>query len=237
MSLAGQRVVVIGGTLGIGLAVAGAAAAEGARTMVASRSPERIKKALESLPDGVEGVQLDVADEAGVEDFFGQLDAIDHVVYTAGEPIFMRPLREVTKEAAVECFGTRFWGALAVARHGIPVIRPGGSLTLTSGVIGLRPPPNVVVPAAVTGAVDAMVPALAVEFAPVRVNAVRLGPVPTGGPADIPNRQEVYRQVAQRLLLKRMGKPSEAAESYLYLMRAEFTTGVLVTTDGGFVLT
>lgn len=240
MDIKDHRILLIGGTSGIGKAVAQAAAEEGARVIVASRSKDAIDATLSALPDSAEGHQLDVADEDAVLALFDRIGEFDHLVYTAGEHIFMRPVANVPPADARGCFDTRFFGAFAAARHALPRLRPGGSIVLTSGVIAVRPAPNTAIPAAVSGAVEALVRALAVEAAPIRVNAVRLGPVPTdltgANRGEIPEREKIFREVSAKLLTRRMGRAEEAAAAYLHLMKNTFTTGVILPTDGGFVL-
>jgi NAD(P)-dependent dehydrogenase (short-subunit alcohol dehydrogenase family) len=183
---------------------------------------------------------VDVADQDAGLALFGRIGEFDHLVYTAGEHIFMRPVANVPPADARGCFDTRFFGAFAAAQHALPRLRPGGSIVLTSGVIAVRPAPNTAIPAAVSGAVEALVRALAVEAAPIRVNAVRLGPVPTdltgANRGEIPEREKIFREVSAKLLTRRMGRAEEAAAAYLHLMKNTFTTGVILPTDGGFVL-
>lgn len=234
MSLSGQRVLVVGGTTGIGFAVAEAAAGQGASVMVASRNQENIDKAVSRLPAGAEGGQVDVTDERSVQDFFARAGEFDHLAYTAGQTLRMRQLGDLTIADAQAAFDALFWGAFTVAKYAAASIR--GSLTFTSGVIAVRPAVATVAQASVAGAVESLVRALAVELAPLRVNGVRLGPVPNHENPHIPNQEALYKLLSQQLLTGRLGTPPEAAEAYLYLMRGTFTTGVVLPADGGYVL-
>ncbi|MHC3468918.1 SDR family oxidoreductase [Streptomyces sp. 7R007] len=238
MGLAGQRVVVIGGTTGIGLGVAEAAAREGAEVVVASRSKESVEGALARLPQGAEGHLLDVSEETRVRDFFARLGAFDHLVFTAGEPLRPKPLPEADLAQARGFLDTRLWGTYAAVKYGAPLIREGGSIVLTSGTVARRPLPGASAVAGVGGALESLTRALALDLAPLRVNAVVPGTVRSALFRDLPEaeREALYASAARRLPVGRIAEPADVAEAYLYLMRCGFSTGSVVLVDGGAVL-
>jgi NAD(P)-dependent dehydrogenase (short-subunit alcohol dehydrogenase family) len=238
MSLDGKRVVILGGTSGIGLATARAAQREGAAVVIASSRRERLDRALASLRSDAEGEVVDVADEAQVRALFERIDAFDHLVFTAGESLQLEPLAAMQVERARGFVNVRFWGAFMAAKYGSPHIRPGGSITLTNGIAGLRPRKGWTVAASICGAMEALTRALAVELAPIRVNAVCPGTVRTelwSGMTESA-RETMYRDVAQRLPVGRVGEADDLAETYLYLMREGFSTGQVLVVDGGGIL-
>jgi NAD(P)-dependent dehydrogenase (short-subunit alcohol dehydrogenase family) len=238
MSLDGKRVVILGGTSGIGLATARAAEREGAAVVIASSRRERLDRALASLRSGAEGEVVDVADEGQVRALFERVGAFDHLVFTAGETLQLEPLAAMPVERARGFVNVRFWGAFMAAKYGSPHIRPGGSITLTNGIAGLRPRKGWTMAASICGAMEALTRALAVELAPIRVNAVCPGTVRTelwSGMAESA-RETMYRDAAQRLPVGRVGEADDLAETYLYLMREGFSTGQVIVVDGGAVL-
>ena len=231
-----KKVVVIGGASGIGLAVAEAALVHGARVVVASSNPGNVAAAVKRLGDGVEGSAVDVRKEDDVAAFFARLGAFDHLVFTAGDwgALGGGTLKDLDLAAAAAGFTVRFWGALAAIKHGHDQIAAGGSITLTDGMIAHRPWRGAAVGSAMAGAIEHLAQALAVDLAPVRVNAVCPGLVMTERLAGAPAEQ---RQFFQRFTdgqpLPRAATLAEAAEAYVYLMRAGYTTGQVLRVDGG----
>lgn len=236
MDLDGSRIVIIGGTSGIGRAVARRVGAAGASVVVASSSTAKVEQAREDLGDAALVSVLDVRDEQSVADFFTDLGPIDHVVHTAGDwgTMGRGRLADLDLDAAREAFTVRFWGALNVAKHAHPHIAPGGSITLTDGMVAHRPRAGSAVTSAMAGAVEHLVRALSIDLAPVRVNAVCPGLISTEALASIPAAQ--IETMTKRQAVPRAGSPDEAAEAYLYLMRGTYTTGQVLRVDGGMGL-
>jgi NAD(P)-dependent dehydrogenase (short-subunit alcohol dehydrogenase family) len=186
---------------------------------------------------GAGAVVADVRDEHQLAELFERVGTFDHLVYTAGDwgPMAGSRLRDLDLDRAGDVFAVRFWGALAAAKHAHPSIVPGGSITLTDGLIAHRPRPGAAVNTAMAGAVEHLVTGLAVELAPVRVNAVCPGLIDTEALAAIP--AERITTMTARQAVPRAGTPDEAAEAYLYLMRGTYTTGQVLRVDGGMSLT
>ena len=233
MSLQKKRVVVIGGTSGIGLAVAQAAIAEGAAVVVGSSSDAKIGKAREKLP-GAEALAIDVRDEANVAAFFERVGTLDHLVFTAGDwgaGFGGGPIDTLNVAGAGAQFAVRFWGAVTAVKHAAKRMPPGGSITLTDGMIAHRPRKGSAISTAMAGAIEHLTLALAVELAPIRVNCVCPGMIRTDVWSFIP--EDRWKRMTERLPVSRIGEPNEAAEAYLYLMRGGYTTGQVLRVDGG----
>jgi NAD(P)-dependent dehydrogenase (short-subunit alcohol dehydrogenase family) len=233
--LSGKKVVILGGTSGFGLATARDAAEAGAQVIIASRTKAKIDKALTELPSGVTGATVDVTDESSLHNFFTTIGSFDHLVVTAGDTM---PTFNPTLTQARQAFEVRFWGAYLAARTAAPHILPGGSITLTNGIVGLRPWKGWSVTSAVAGAVESLTRGLALDLAPIRVNAVCAGMVKTPLWAGIAEkeRESMYADTAGKLPLGRIGESEDIAETYLYLMQSGFTTGQCIVIDGGAVI-
>ncbi|MFI6825825.1 SDR family oxidoreductase [Kribbella sp. NPDC050241] len=238
MSLQDQRVVVLGGTSGIGLATAHLAAAQGATVIVASSNPESVKRALEALPGTASGEAVDLTDAAAVRAFFDRLDPFDHLIFTAGEPLTLLEVESMDLARARQAFQLRYFGALGAVSAAASKIRRGGSVVLTTGAAGDRPSPGWSVAASICGAMDSLVRALAVELAPLRVNAVKPGVVrsPLWSDLSVEDQQTLYDETARLLPVGRVGEVTDIAEAYVYLMNQGYATGTIVTIDGGHVL-
>jgi NAD(P)-dependent dehydrogenase (short-subunit alcohol dehydrogenase family) len=238
MSLQDKRIVILGGTSGLGFATAEASAREGAKLVIASGTEARVAKALAKLPKGTEGHVADFTDEGQVQALFDKIGAFDHLVYTAGDWLLLNDFAATSIADAKRAFDVRFWGAMTAAKYGAPHIRAGGSIVLTTGIASARPPKGWVVPSSLLGGMEALTRALAVELAPIRVNIVSPGVVRTEMWDALPDeaREGLYRDVGAKLLVGHVGEPSEVAETYLYLMRQTYSTGQVVVVDGGGVL-
>jgi NAD(P)-dependent dehydrogenase (short-subunit alcohol dehydrogenase family) len=237
MTLNGKRIVVLGGSSGIGLATAQAAAKEGAAVVIVSSRQARVDEAVAKLP-GAEGHAVDLTDAAAVEALFARIGAFDHLVFTAGETLQLGSLATTDLSMARRFFDLRYWGAYLAARHGAGNIRPGGSIVFTSGLAGQRPHAGWALGASICSAMEGLTRALAVELAPIRVNIVCPGVVKTPLWADMTeaDRDALYQQMGAKLLVGHVGEPEEVAEAYLYLMRQSYGTGQVIVVDGGGAL-
>ncbi|WP_322013870.1 SDR family oxidoreductase [Paraburkholderia sp. J12] len=231
-AIAGQRLLVIGGSSGIGLATARRAAAEGAQVTIASRSGERLRSALADLPEGVRAAQLDVLDEAAVERYFDDEAEWDHVVVSGAETP-MGAVRVLPLDAAELAMRSKFWGAYFVARAA--KIPRHGSLTLVSGILSTRPRPATGLQSAINAALESLGRGLALELAPVRVNTVSPGIIatPLWDAMDPAEREAMYARQTHRLPVGRVGTPEDVAAAILFVSSNGFATGTTVHVDGG----
>ncbi|HXA38378.1 MAG TPA: SDR family oxidoreductase [Phenylobacterium sp.] len=238
MTLNKQRIVVLGGTSGIGFAVAKAASERGAEVVVGSSSPTRVTAAVATLGAGAEGRAVDLSDETATRGFFEAVGEFDHLVYTAGEPLQLLGL-EADLAQVRRFFELRYWGALAAAKYGRKAIRDGGSMVFTSGTAGARPlGPGWAAASSICGAMEGLTRALAVDLKPLRVNCVSPGVVKTDlwagmGEAE---RDAFYASEAARLPVGHAGEVEEIAQGYLYLIRQTYVTGQVLYVDGGGLL-
>ncbi|HUE43766.1 MAG TPA: SDR family oxidoreductase [Candidatus Sulfotelmatobacter sp.] len=236
--LSGKRMVVLGGSSGIGLAVAQQAVAQGATAIIASSNADRVKQAVATLDGKAEGHALDLSNECDIQTFFDKIGVFDYLVFTAGDTLHLNELVATDLAKARHAFELRFWAALAAVKYGSPHIRKDGSVVLTTGVAGQRPHKGWTVAASVCGTIEALTRALAVELAPIRVNAVCPGVVRTNlwQSMDADAREQLYESVGKSLLVGRVGEASEIARAYLFLMQEGYSTGQTVVLDGGALL-
>ena len=237
MNLQGKKVVIIGGSSGIGLATAKAAAAEGAQVVIASRSEEKLRKATAEIKGKVESIPVNMLEESSVKALFDRVGALDHLA-TPGSEAVMGPFLGLEIGAAKAAFDSKFWGQYLAAKYGAPKLRPGGSITLFSGAYSQRPGRGATLLCAINSAVEGLGRALAVELSPIRVNVVSPGLVDTPIYSAMPEekRNAMFNAVAGANLVKRIGKAEDIAETVLYLMRNGYTTGSTLYVEGGIML-
>ncbi|SRR5665213_396710 len=237
MALKDKRVLVIGGGSGIGLGVARGAAGEGAKVLIASRDADKIAKAAKTI--GATAAVIDVSDEKNVAQFFQDNGAFDHIAFTAGdwEGIMPGALADLDLAKAAARLTTRFWGAVAVAKHGATKLPPGGSYTITNGMLARKPMRGMPTITASACAVEGLALGLAVDLAPVRVNCVCPGLIETEMWDKFPEAyRDVLKAMTQRQLVQRPGTTAEAGEAYLTCMRNSFLTGQVICVEGGSAL-
>jgi NAD(P)-dependent dehydrogenase (short-subunit alcohol dehydrogenase family) len=236
--LSEKRIVVLGGSSGIGLAVAQQVVARGARAVIASSNADRVKQAVATLDGKAEGYALDLSNERDIQHFFQKTGEFDHLVFTAGDTLQLNELAATDLTKARHAFELRYWAVLAAVKYASPLIRKDGSIVLTTGVAGRRPHKGWTVAASVCGTIEALTRALAVELAPIRVNAVCPGVVRTNlwQTMNADAREHLYESVGKSLLVGRVGEACEIARAYLFLMQEGYSTGQTVVLDGGAVL-
>lgn len=180
MRLENKKVVILGGTSGIGLGVAEVAIREGATVVVGGNSQASADKALAQLGSQAEALVLNIGDEASVKEAFGKIGAIDHLVTTAAKLTYA-PLGELKSDDVAAMVASKFWGPFYAARSAAPLIRDGGSITFFSGLAADRPGPGTSIVSYVNAGLEGFGRALAVELAPLRVNCVSPGVTDTAG--------------------------------------------------------
>lgn len=238
MNLTGKKVVVLGGTSGIGFSVAEALLSEGAKVVVASSSQSKVDRALARLGDLAQGRAVDLRSEDEIKRFFQQVGSFDHLVYTAGDFILQRPLAETDLAEAQDFWTVRFWGAFLAISHGHKLIQPGGSIVLTSSTVPRRTPVGFALGAGISAAVEAFGRAMAVELAPIRVNTVAPGIIRTEIWDRLPaeQREQYFELRGKSFPVGRVGLPADVADAYLSFMRSPYTTGQTIVVDGGMLL-
>ena len=221
---------MVGGSSGIGLATAELAKREGADVIIASRNAARLDAVAERL--NAVAIPADVTSDDSVADLFRRCGPVDHVVVTAAQ-LRTGPFKTVAMEDVRATMESKFWGAWRVARAAD--IRAGGSLTLVSGFLSVRPRPNSAIVGVANGALESLSRALALELAPVRVNAVSPGIIDTPIRAAMPEeaRREMLAKAAASLPVGRVGQGEDIARQILAFMTNGFATGSIVYLDGG----
>lgn len=235
MSLANARVLVLGGSSGIGFGVAKAAQEAGADVTIASRSEDKINDALSRLGEGANGLSLDTSDDAALKLHFQTTAPYDHI-YISAASTKVAAVRDLTLEDAYASFNSKFWGAYRVARAAR--IADGGSLTFTSGFLSKRPKAGAAIQGAINAGLEGLTRGLALEFAPARVNCISPGLIQTEmyDTLDGDGRKSMFEGAAQKLPVGHVGQPEHIAIQALALMNNPYMTGATIFVEGGGAL-
>lgn len=235
-SFAGQRIVITGGSGGIGIALARDLLARGAaRVVLTGRDSGKLARAAQEIGAGVETAAFDVTNEAEVAAFFAAQPAIDHLV-TAAAGTARGLVTELETATARALFESKYWGQYLCCKYGAPKLSPTGSIVLFSGWISRKPMAGVSTLAAVDAAIEALGRTLALEIAPRRVNTVVPGMIdtPLWGARLTPEEQKAhFQKVGANLPVGRAGLPQDVAHACRFLMENGFVTGITLDVDGG----
>jgi NAD(P)-dependent dehydrogenase (short-subunit alcohol dehydrogenase family) len=237
-NLKGKKVVVLGGSAGIGFATAKAAAEEGAEVIIVSGNQQRLDKALAQLSTSAKSFVVDLTDEQQIANLFMGIGQFDHLVFTAGEALQLGNVADADINAAKQFFNVRFWGAFTAVKYAAANINAGGSITLTGGSASRRPGAGWGLGASICASMEGFTRAMAVELAPVRVNIVVPGLVKTELWANMSKDEQdgMFAYFAEKMPVKHVAVAEDIAKTYLYLMTQTYSTGQSVVVDGGYVL-
>ncbi|WP_433239836.1 SDR family oxidoreductase [Actinomadura nitritigenes] len=225
-----MRVVIMGGTSGIGLAAAELLAARDAEVIVTGRDPAKFAAVKSATAERVDGT-----DEDAVAAFFERTGEIDHLVlaFSPGA-VGMGPIGQARLADVRAAFDGKLFPYLSAVQHA----KVTGSITFVSAASARAALPGTAALAAVNGAIERIVSPLAAELSPVRVNAVAPGVVDTPWWSFLPDehREAQFAEAAGGLAVKRVGTAEDVAEAIAYLVGATYVTGTILPVDGGFTV-
>lgn len=231
-SLNGKTVIVIGGSSGIGAAVAKAAAARGAQVVLAGR------RLVSGVENGLRSEPVDVTDSASLQRLFETVGRFDHLVYTSGPNVRAKPLVETDLNEAQENFNVKLWGSLRAIQLALPFLDEHGSISLTSGQLGRKLAPGQFIKTGINAATEALGKQLAKELAPRRVNVISPGVIDTPAYAGLAQEQRLamFAKAGGALPVGRVGQAHEVAAGYVLAMENGFMSGAVIDIDGGGLL-
>jgi len=237
MTLKDQTVLIVGRGSGLARAIALAARDEGAHVIAAGRNAEALDAAYDGEP-GVSTEAVDLTDEASIAALAGRLDALDHVVSTASARARGR-LADLDRDAIRRSFDTKVIGPLMLAKHLAPRMSDNGSITLFSGVAAAKIAVGTMGVAITNAAADTLARSLALELAPIRVNAISPGVIDTGAwdAFGEQGKADYFAGISARNPARRIGTPDDIAQAVMFALTNTFLTGQTLHVDGGEPLT
>jgi NAD(P)-dependent dehydrogenase (short-subunit alcohol dehydrogenase family) len=237
--LRGRRVVVVGGTSGMGLGAVRAALLAGAEVVAAGRRPEGARKAVQEGPGQLRHAVVDVTDEASVQALFDAVGELDHLFVTASPTPGPRgAFLEQDVAAAQDYLVRKFFGSWACARYAAPRMRAGGSITFLTGCAAVRPRAGSTMVTATFAALEAFSQALALELGPLRVNTIRPGLVDSDmwSSLDEAARERLRRRTRETFPARRIGAVEDIGHAAVFLMTNPYVTGAVLEVSGGETL-
>lgn len=235
--LSGQCVLVIGRGSGIARAVGQASRDAGAKVIAAGRDKDGLEAAYAGEP-GMSAEFVDLTDDTSIAALAERLGAVDHVVSTASARARGR-IANLGRDAVRRSFDTKVIGPLMLAKHLAPRMSEGGSFTLFSGVAATKIAVGTLAVAITNGAADVLARSLALELAPIRVNAISPGVIDTGAWDALggPGKADYFAEMTARNPARRIGTVHDIANAVLFAMTSSFLTGQTLHVDGGEPLT
>jgi NAD(P)-dependent dehydrogenase (short-subunit alcohol dehydrogenase family) len=231
--LKGKTVLIIGRGSGIARAIANAVGEAGGNVIAAGRHQENLADAYGGTNAGIETV--DVTDEASVSALADRIGGqLDHVVSTASARA-RGGYADLTADLVSASLATKVIGPLLLAKHFGGKLPAGGSFLFMSGATALKPTPGMLAVAATNAAVDAVTAGLAVELAPVRVNAISPGTIDTGAydALGAERKAALFAAKSASNPARRIGSAEDIAAVAVLALSSGFLTGVSIPVDGG----
>ncbi len=231
------HIVIIGGSSGIGAAVAELATEKHWRVTMASRNKEKARQFASRLSDAVTAYSVDISQPESIEQLFRHCDEVDYLVVSAAE-LSYGAFATQPFDAMRTMIDTKLWGYIYTLRYAIPRLTTSASVVLLSGLAAWKPGNTAAIVGAVNGAIVSLGKALAVELAPVRVNVVAPGitDTPSWDHLDSGERAQFFNAVRQTLPVRRIAKAREIGEGILFALQNPFVTGTVLHMDGGALL-
>jgi len=227
-----KKIIVAGGSSGIGLAAAKQFANQQAQVTVTGRNADKLNEAKQA---GLQTAAVDSTNREALDTFFKNQGPIDHLVISLSGSKGIGNFAELSLQVLREGFEEKFFTNLNTIQAALPYISAGGSITLVTAISATAQMPGTSGLGAINGSLEIMVPVLAKEFAGIRINAVSPGVVDTSWWDFLSeqNKQETFKQYATNIPVGRVGKPDEVANVILFLAGNEYMTGKVVGCDGG----
>lgn len=232
MTLQNTKIIVAGGTSGIGLATAQLLKKAGATVSVTGRNMEKLHAAKQK---GLQTAQADSSDPDALKSFFDAQGNIDHLVIAVGSTKGLGHFSDLVLEDLRAGFEEKYWSQLNTLKAALPYINKKGSITLITAITGSAKMPGTSGIGSVNGALEIFVPVLAKELKPIRVNAVSPGVVDTPWWDFLPQaiKTASFESYASQIAVGRVARPEDIAQAILFLTESEYITGQIIAMDGG----
>jgi NAD(P)-dependent dehydrogenase (short-subunit alcohol dehydrogenase family) len=237
-NLQNKRIVIVGGTSGIGLTTASMLAAQGAEVIISGRDQNKLQHAIKESSASPLSQAVNAAERNQLDTFFKSIGNFDHLIITVSGGKGAGAFKDLNLDDLHDGFEEKFWPQLHTLQSALPYLSTTGSATLITAVSATSGKPGFSGLAAINGAIELMIPVWAKELQPLRINAISPGVIDTAWwnsfPADVKN--SLFEQFAAATPVGRNGKTEDIAKSIRFMIEQEFITGRILQVDGGFGL-
>jgi len=231
-----EKIIIAGGTSGIGLATAKLLAEKGASVIVTGRSEDKLTKARATAP-GITATSLDSTDSIALKEFFAQTGHFHHLILTLSSAKGGGPFATMDLAELRAGFEGKFWPHLQTIQAALPWIHPSGSITIISAASSTAILPGTSGLAAINGALEVMVPILAKELKPLRINAVSPGVIDTEwwNFLSKEDRKATFESYAQSIAVGRIGNPQDVSNLIETVVNNSYINGTVLNVNGGLL--
>lgn len=228
------KTVIIGGSSGIGLAIAHQLVRNGGQVIIAGRTEEKIQSAVGDLGSAARGKKIDITDFETLPDFFKEIGEFDHLVITSTQTLF-KPISELTSAPIFSMVNTKLLGSFFAVQAALKFMNTKGSILFFGGVVGQKAVKNGSIVGLINSGLEGLTRALALELAPIRVNLIAPGIVDTGrwNGMTSEEKQKIKAATGAPLPVQRVGEPEDLANAALMALENTFITGSIIRVDGG----
>ncbi|MBS3903884.1 MAG: SDR family oxidoreductase [Simkania sp.] len=230
-----EKVVIMGGSSGIGLATAERLAKGSYQVIIASRSKEKIDRALKRIKGNVLGYPVDFTNPEALELFFQIIESLDHLICVGAGEAAWGSFPDIKTLELKQGFENKFWGYFYSAQAALKNMKKKGSITFVIGGACRCAIPGTSGVAAVNGAILSMGLTMAREVAPIRVNLIAPGVTNTPIYDYMPTEEKTsfFKQVGNSLPVGRIGEPDDIAKAMEFVIGNGYLTGAVIDVDGG----
>lgn len=231
-------VVIAGGTSGMGLATAKLLVQKGYQVTILGRNQEKLNQALAEIGQDARGKSVDATNPAALKQAMADVGQIDHLVVALSGGKGIGNFRELDLEDLRKGFEGKFFPQLQTAQSALPYITPGGSITFITSISSQSKAVGTAGLGAINGALEIMIPTLAKELKPLRINAVAPGVINTAWWNFLTSekKQETFKQYTETIPLGRIGEPEDVASMIVTFIENKYITGQIIAVDGGLSL-
>lgn len=233
-----KKALIAGGTSGMGLAIAKLLSDNDYQTIILGRNPEKLNQAVSEIGKNTTGRSVDASDTEALKQLMADVAPLDHLVIALSGGKGIGIFKDLDLDDLRKGFEGKFFPQLQTAQTALPYMNQNGSITFITSISSKSKAIGTAGLGAINGALEMMIPTLAKELKPLRINAVAPGVVNTSWWNFLPleKKQETFNEYSKKIPLGRIGEPEDVAKMVLAFIENDYITGQVIAVDGGLSL-